>query len=99
MKWDERREKREDVCGMRHVLRRCFAEMTQREEKRLDLIATKSRPSLRSHHVLSLTNTQHLPWRCETVCISPPAWLRGVSSRHSKHASPEWLPSLTTARH
>jgi hypothetical protein len=41
MKWDERREKREDVCGMRHVLRRCFAEMTQREEKRLDLIATQ----------------------------------------------------------
>lgn len=28
--------------------------IVRREEKRLDLIATKSRPSLHSHHVLSL---------------------------------------------
>jgi hypothetical protein len=54
---------------MRHVLRRCFAEMWTREspctdsseEKRLDLIATESRPCLHSHHALSLTDTLSTP--------------------------------------
>jgi predicted Fe-S protein YdhL (DUF1289 family) len=47
---EERRENKEDDLEMRHVLRRCFAEMVQArvtlhsgEEKRLD--STLSRPS------------------------------------------------------
>jgi hypothetical protein len=47
MKWDDRREKREDVCGMRHVLRRCSAEINARvtlhSAKKSD--STLSRPS------------------------------------------------------
>jgi hypothetical protein len=93
---DERRKV--DLRGSDMFCGGAFAEMVARvtlhssEEKRLDLIATKSRPSLHSRHVLSLTEhtIPHLALRgCLYITFSMAARrvFRTLQTRFARMAS------------